>query len=242
MKAAELKLPLVEELAADIFMGAFTLKFLVAAQTAARLLRGTLYARYYAIPTDRVLVLDDREKKWGKDASPGFAELCTERAGAKSGGWSVARSGTILEQAQILTTHNLAVLFDALGLQEKLRPALPHLAQQCFRWVVRQQTMKVDFWKAQLQRVKNTAYAWRQMVFFLSLVDRTEQDAFLAWAREHFQAQDEQFTRRFEPVMAGLEWACAGGEFDASGRAGPQGRARRFLGWSEGRHWLFEPG
>jgi hypothetical protein len=241
-KGADLKLPLVEELAADIFMGTFSMKFLMAAQTAARLLRGTLYARYYGVPTDPLLTLDDREKKWGKDTSPGFAALCTERAGASSDGGSVARNGTILEQAQILTTHNLAVLFEALGLTETLRPALPHLAQQCFRWVVRQQTMKVDFWKAQLQRVKNTAYAWRQMVFFLSFIDRPGQEAFLAWAREHFQAQDEKFTRQFEPAMAGLEWACAGKVFDASGRAGPKGRARRFLGWSAGRHWLFEGG
>ena len=240
VKAADLKLPLVEELAADIFMGAFTMKFLLAAQTAARLLRGTLYARYYAIPTDEILALGASEKKWGKDASPGFASLCTQRAGAKPSGWSVAHNGMILEQAQVLTTHNLAVMFEALGLQEKLRPALPYLAKQCFRWVVRQQSMKVDFWKARLQMVKNTAYAWRQMVFFLALVDRTEQGAFVAWAHEHFQAQDEQLKRRFDPALTGLEWALAGGEFDASGRAGPKGRARRFLGWTDDRHWLLE--
>jgi hypothetical protein len=221
-------------------MGAFSMKFLLAAQQAAQLLRGTFYERYYAIPTGLILQLDDREKKWGKDASPGFAALCTERAGAKSEGWSVARNGTILEQAQILTTHNLALLFDGLGLLETLRPALPYLAQQCFRWVVRQQTMKVDLWKAQLQMVKNTAYAWRQMVFFLSFLDRPAQEAFLAWAREHFQKQGEAFTRKFEPAMAGLEWACAGNEFDASGRAGRKGEARRFLGWTDGRHWLFK--
>ncbi len=239
-KGADLKLPLVEEIAADIFMGAFSMKFLEAAQTAARLLRGTLYERYYGIPTELILQLDDREKKWGKDASPGFAALCTERAGAKGEGSWVARNGTILEQAQILTTHNLAVLFDGLGLLETLRPSLPYLARQCFRWGGRQQTMKVDHWKARLQMVKNTAYAWRQMVFFLSFLDRPAQEAFLAWAREHLQKQDEAFTRRFEPAMAGLEWACAGNAFDASGRAGPKGQARRFLGWTDGRHWLLD--
>jgi hypothetical protein len=240
VEEADLKLPLVEELAADIFMGSFSIKFLDAAQTAAKLLRGTLYARYYGIPVERILALDDRETKWGKDTSPGFVELCVERAGAKSGGWSVARNGTIIEQAQILTTHNLAVLFEALELTKTLRPVLPHLAQQCFRWVVRQQKMKIDFWKAQLQMVKNTAYAWRQMLFFLSLIDRPAQEAFLSWALEHFQQQDEEFTHRFEPVMAGLEWVLMGREFDASGRAGPGGSARRFLGWVDGRHWLLE--
>lgn len=241
-KSAELKLPLVEELAADIFMGAFSMKFLSAAQSAAALLKGTLYERYYGVPTKQLLELDDAKKRWGKDTSPGFAALCTQRAGANTGGWSVAANGTIIEQAQILTTHNLAILFDELGLKERLRPALPYLAQQCFRWVVRQQTMKIDLWKAKLQMMKNTAYAWRQMVFFLSFLDRSAQEAFLSWARGHFHEQDAEFTERFEPALAGLEWACAGKEFDENGRAGPQGRARRFLGWTVGRHWLFGGG
>ncbi|MCY1079899.1 hypothetical protein [Archangium lansingense] len=239
-KGADLKLPLVEELAADIFMGTFSMKYLDAARSAARLLEGTLYARYYDVPTELLLELDDREKRWGKDTSPGFAELCTERAGAKQAGWSVARNGTIIEQAQILTTHNLAVLFEALGLAATLRPALPHLAELCFQWLVRQQSMKIDHWKARLQMVKNTAYAWRQMLFFLSLVERFALQEFLDWAREHVEEQDEAFVRRFEPVMAGLEWVSAGKTFDASGRGGPMGRARRFLGWSDGRHWLLE--
>ncbi|WP_375772492.1 hypothetical protein NR798_16915 [Archangium gephyra] len=237
-KGADLKLPLVEELAADIFMGTFSMKYLDAARTAARLLEGKLYARYYGIPTKLLLTLDDREQRWGKDTSPRFAELCTERAGAKQGGWSVARNGTIVEQAQILTTHNLAVLFEELKLAETLRPALPDMARQCFRWVVRQQTMKIDQWKARLQMMKNTAYAWRQMVFFLSFVHSPELQEFLDEAREHIEEQDEAFVRRFEPVLAGLEWVVAGNTFDASGRGGPMGLARRFLGWSESRHWL----
>ncbi|OJT18162.1 hypothetical protein BO221_42515 [Archangium sp. Cb G35] len=240
-KDADLRLPLVEEIAADIFMGTFSMKYLDAARAAARLLEGTLYARYYDVPTKYLLTLDDREKKWGKDTSPGFAELCTERAGAKRGrGGSVARNGTILEQAQILTTHNLAVLFEELKLAETLRPALPHLAERCFLWLVRQQTMKIDHWKAQLQMVKNTAYAWRQMLFFLSFVDPPARREFLDLAREHVEEQGEAFGRRFEPVLAGLEWVSAGNAFDASGRGGPKGIARRFLGWSDGRHWLFE--
>lgn len=239
-QGADLKLPLVEEIAADIFMGTFTLKYLEAARTAARLLQGTLYARYYDLPTEHLLRLDDREKRWGKDTSTGFAELCVARAGARKGRGSVAHNGTILEQAQILTTHNLAVLFEALGLAETLRPALPHLAQRCFEWVLRQQTMKIDHWKARLQMVKNTAYAWRQMLFFLSFVPPPEQQEFLDLARELVAEQDASFARRFEPVLAGLEWVSARNTFDASGRGGPKGLARRFLGWSDGPHWLLQ--
>lgn len=43
--AAGIKVPIVDELAADIFMGQFSAKFLAAAQLAGKLLRGTLYER-----------------------------------------------------------------------------------------------------------------------------------------------------------------------------------------------------
>jgi len=46
---AGLAVPWVEELAADIFMGAFSRKFLAAAKLAAGLLAGSVYERYYGI-------------------------------------------------------------------------------------------------------------------------------------------------------------------------------------------------
>ncbi|MBK8691253.1 MAG: hypothetical protein IPN17_02825 [Deltaproteobacteria bacterium] len=58
-KGAGLDLPLVEELAADIFMGTFSPKFVRAAKRAASMLRGTLYERYYDVPTERVLSLKE---------------------------------------------------------------------------------------------------------------------------------------------------------------------------------------
>jgi hypothetical protein len=48
-KGSDMDPPLVDELAADIFMGEFSEKFTEAARWAARLLDGTLYARYYGI-------------------------------------------------------------------------------------------------------------------------------------------------------------------------------------------------
>ena len=47
---AGLSLPLVEEVAADIFTGTFTAKWADAAAAASSLLDGTLYARYYDLP------------------------------------------------------------------------------------------------------------------------------------------------------------------------------------------------
>lgn len=48
-RTAALDWPLVEEVAADIFMGEFSAKYLAAAHRAAQLLENTLYATYYGI-------------------------------------------------------------------------------------------------------------------------------------------------------------------------------------------------
>ncbi|UJW32588.1 hypothetical protein L3Q67_02005 [Saccharothrix sp. AJ9571] len=117
-KQAGLELPLVEEVAADIFMGTFTTKWRDAAAVASRLLAGTLYANYYDLPAD----WSEPPKtvlRWGKRAAADFTAVCRTRAGTPGG--SVAANGMLLEQSQILTTHNLAVLVDALDLTGELR-------------------------------------------------------------------------------------------------------------------------
>lgn len=221
--AAGSPMPLVEELAADIFMGTFTEKFLRAAKLAARMLRGTLYERYYGLPFARVLELEDVPKAKGPPVSPGFAAICTELAGATTGDhWSVARNGTVIEQAQILTTHNLAVLFDELALRERLD--LGALARRTFEWVCRRQQMTIRDWQARMQMVKNTAYAWRQMIFFVSMMPSLEADAFVEWTRAQMSRQPQPFVERFAPVVDGL--GASGG--------------RRFVGWSVGRHWVLD--
>ena len=235
---AGLTLPLVDELAADIFMGELSGKFVQAAQTAARQLEDTLYAKYYAFPVDRVLRIDDvkQHASYGPPTSPRFAELCEELAGtSEPGGRTVARNGKIIEQEQILTTHNLAVLFQALALRHRLRGRLIELAQACLRSICREEQIHVERWHARLARVKNSAYAWRQMIFFLSLSDPGSIEPFLSWANEHLGAQGEGFRRRFSPALRGLEIAARGGDLDAAERAGT---ARRLLGWTTERHWL----
>jgi hypothetical protein len=236
---AGVPLPLVDELAADIFVGAFSESFLRAAKVSARMLGGTLYERYYGLPYDRVSCIDDVERaRFGTPSSPAFASLCEELAGPQAGGSPTARNGAIIEQAQILTTHNLAVLFDALGLAASLQ--LLDLARRCFTWICRRQQMKISAWGPQLQMMKNTAYAWRQMVFYLSLASPEEVETFAEWSAGHLQEQEATFRQRFEPVMAGLRSVIAGDRFASGGvHAGSGGR--RFLGWSMGRHWLFPP-
>jgi len=233
------RIPLVDELAADIFMDAFAGSYLRSAQAAAPVLAGTLYARYYDLPFERVLALDDIQKRrHSAPESPGFAALCIELAGAETGGqWSVARNGTIIEQAQILTTHNLAQLIDGLDLRNELRPVLPGLARRSFEWICHRQQLIIADWRAEMQTVKNSAYAWRQMLLYLSIAGADEIPRFFDWADEHLAKQREDFRERFSPVMIGLHAVASGGEFSRDGVHSPSW-GRRFLGWTLDRHWL----
>jgi hypothetical protein len=237
--AAGLRLPVVDEVAADIFMGDFSEKYLRAAQKAGEALQGTLYERYYGVDYDRVRQIDDvAPSRYGTPTSPAFARLCVERTGATAGGRSVARNGTIIEQEQVLTTHNLAVLFDALGLRGSLGPALGELARRCFAWACRRLRRPAGPWKARLRTVKNAAYAWRQMVFFLALLPAGDVRDFLAWAEGHLGEQGAGFRLRFRLALAGLARATQGLPTDGQAGEGPADEARTFLGWATEKHWL----
>lgn len=229
-------LPLVDEQPADIFTGHFSEQNLRAAQTAARMLRGSLYERYYGLPFERVLELNDIQRsREGVRVSPGFAELCVELTGANTWSRSLARNGAVLEQAQILTTHNLAVLFEALGLARGLN--LAKLARSTFEWICRRQRTVHGEPHVQLRVLRRTAHAWRQMLFYLSLIQPAELEIFLAWTNEHMTRQRPELRERLGPVVAGLHAIAAGAHFDETGHHHASG-ARRFLGWTTTRHWL----
>jgi hypothetical protein len=240
--SAGVSLPIVDELAADIFMGTFTEKFLVASQISAKLLKGTLYERYYGLPFERVLRIDDVPRtERGAKTSKAFADLCVQLAGSeKDASRSVAKNGKIIEQSQILTTQNLGAVFDALGLHVALKKKLPELAEHTFTWICQQQSMKVTQWKAQLQAIKNCAYGWRQMVFYLSLLSGDEQKTFVDWAQETLSKRTQAVQERLRPALRGLAFAVAGGTLDPAGMT-VSGDGRRFLGWTTERHWLLGP-
>lgn len=142
----------------------------------------------------------------------------------------MARNGKIIEQVQILTTHNLAVLFDALGLGETLAPRLDELAFRCFGWICGCLQRKTNSWRARLRDVKNSAYAWRQMIFFLTLAPAGTIDSFLSRAEGFLREQSAEFRDRFRPALQGL-MASAAGRAQADGGI-------RFLGWTTEKHWL----
>ncbi|HYW11568.1 MAG TPA: hypothetical protein VE871_06405, partial [Longimicrobium sp.] len=237
-EAADLRLPLVDELAADIFMDAFAGTFLRAAQAAGALLEGSLYERYYGISYARLRSIDDVKPMpyGGAPASAGFFRLCLERAAPEDAGRSfVARNGTIIEQAQILTTHNLAVLFGALGLGETLRSRLGELASRSLVWICAHLQQPAPDYHTRLRGVKNAAYAWRQMVFYLSLAPEDATRAFLGWAKDHVATQPADFQKRFRPALQGLARAIDGKPVITADE--PDG-ARHFLGWTTHTHWL----
>jgi hypothetical protein len=240
-ESAGLTLPLVDEVAADIFMGEFSEKYLRAAQQAGTLLEVTLYERYYGISYAQVRQIDDvRPSRYGTPTSDDFARLCRELAGETDGKgrWSVARNGKIIEQEQILTTHNLAVLFDSLGLVETLGPMLDELARRCFIWICAQQQQRRDSWHAKLRMLKNSAYAWRQMIFFLALLPDEQVQSFLSWADQHLGLQPAAFQARFRPALEGLNQVAAGAALDPVAQSGDAPATRRFLGWTTEPHWL----
>jgi hypothetical protein len=234
--AADQKRSFVDELAADIFMGDFSETYLRAAQTAARLMAGSLYERYYGVPFARVLSFELKPSQYGVPTSPELAALCKELARSDGNGSFVARNGTIIEQAQILTTHNLATLFEDRAFATMLHPDLPEMARRSFSWICSRLQNASGDWKAQMQLMKNAAYAWRQMIFYLSLLGADDLASSLTSVKKHFETRTAAFRVRFAPVVQGLEGIVAGEAFDESGRL-PSG-GRRFLGWSVGRHWL----
>ncbi|MEU3306211.1 transcriptional regulator [Nocardiopsis sp. NPDC055551] len=209
----------VEELAADIFMRDFSAKFVRAAKVAADLLGDGLYARYYGIDTARVLALDDEHDP------AGFAALCVERAGDPD--WSVPGNGMIIEQAQILTTHNLAALTlsgarPADGWAEAARRAHLHTVR-----LVETLPRVFDV----LAHVKNAAFSWRQTVFLLSRCSPEEQRASVEWMRHLSERQPSHVRDRLTPVVAGLRAAVAGRPPESNG-------GTVFLGWTIRPHWM----
>ncbi|WP_449352961.1 hypothetical protein [Streptomyces shaanxiensis] len=235
-----LGVPFVEELAADIFMGEFSRKFLTAARIAGDLLGGTLYERYYGIDYEEIRDLAIAEtgtapaRSRRAPTSPGLARLAAGRVGTTPGSWSVAANGKVIEQAQILTTHNLATLVHRVGIAP--RSGWDDLARRSFVTVCRL-TARVHHNPRPLSTIKDAAYAWRQMLFFLSLCPPEEQRRFVAGLNAQTARHPSHVETRLAPALAGLALVTEGGTFNDDGTA-DAGRSRRFLGWSTDGHWM----
>ncbi|WP_017589925.1 hypothetical protein [Nocardiopsis ganjiahuensis] len=224
-RSADLDLPFVEEPAADIYTGTLSPKFLRAARVAEERTRGGLYARYYGLGADRLPALaEEAADPWG--AARSLADLCDRRAGRPRGG--VAASGMVIEQAQILTAHNLALL-DDLG----ARPAQgwAGASWDAYETVVRL-LYRLPRDRGRLGYVKNAAFAWRQCVYFLSRCPEAGQHTALRRMAEQID-RSRHIREVLTPVLAGLRQAVEG-----SPPVEEEGRVHRFLGWSHRGHWV----
>lgn len=247
---AGLQVPLVEEVAADIFMGTFTTKWRDAAAVASDHLAGTLYARYYDLPAaGSWSVVADRRTgwrrlpdrvRWGKETAEDVTDLCRRRA-AESGWaqqrWVPAASGTVLEQSQVLTTHNLSALVVALDLHADLRDEAASLARGVLSGLVRSWSRLPRGSYARLLVVKRSAYALRQALLLLSLAPQADQRPVVEELVARV-AGSTGSTRALLPVAEGLLHIADGGAFDGAGRA--PGGGRRLYGWSVGPHWVLQ--
>ncbi|WP_017600849.1 hypothetical protein [Nocardiopsis lucentensis] len=220
--------PFLEELAADIFMGRFSPKFLRAAAMAAELTDGSLYARYYGIDGAEVLVAAEEERTTTRRSSTPFADLCRRRAGDSRFG--VAGNGMVIEQAQILTTHNLAAL---VSVGARPRHGWAEAARRAYT-VAEAAVERLPRVALPLGHVKNAAFAWRQCLFFLSRCPEGEQREILGWMEERLDGRPLLTRERLTPVLGGLRQVL---EYGALVEWDPRS-ARRFLGWSSGGHWI----
>jgi len=224
------KMPFAEELAADIFMGGFSPTFVDAAHVAATHLADSLYARYYRLDYPDIAKRLSAARSH-EDAANTLAKLCAERAGEPLGTWAAASNGRIIEQQMIVTSHNLAVLLELPGMRDALAARAGELARVCYAWALRHLQLTGGAWHAELHRIKNAAYAWRQMVFLLSLRE-SELPAFLTEAHALLNRQPHAFAQAFRPALQGLQMAATKPQvWLASAEPAP------FLGWKDTQRW-----
>ena len=99
---------------------------------------------------------DAAPKRGAKDAVDLLARLGAARAGIEWPARNVVRNGMVIEQVQVLTTHNLAPLLAGLGLRESLAAQLPALARRCFEWICAQLQLPAADRHASLIRIKGS--------------------------------------------------------------------------------------
>ena len=109
------------------------------------------------------------------------------------------------------------------------------MARVCYRWVCKRLQANATSYHDHLIALKNSAYAWRQMVFYLSLQTDDTQRVFAAWAEEKLAEQPGAFCARFTPAVVGLRNAVERG---TSPPRTPSAGGAMFLGWAKKRHWL----
>lgn len=229
----ESRLVILEELAADIFQGTFAPKWLRAAQICrSRLPSTSLYCTYFGIAWEKLdkSSFDDVMNEYVK------SRLTYSDGSPKSG--YVAQQGMLVESAMIWTTHNVLPLIVACEVAFD-DATLLRMAEKAFKWIIKklEHPELCSKWTLRLARAKNAAYAWRQMILFLSLVSNPSLIAEQFWPRAQSlfsRSHDQGFRTRFAPAVAGL------GKHILPNGGGDEGRL--FSGWAPiWNHWVLPP-
>ncbi|MDX6759694.1 hypothetical protein SIN09_09595 [Streptomyces sp. F8] len=197
---AGLPAPLLTEPFAAAYGARTSPGLLPAARAAGELLRGTAYERYHGIDYAQVLRLAaaaDHE---------GFAELCVARAGRT--GPSPAGDAAVVEQARILTTSNLATLVRYADVSPP--GGWEGAARGAFAAAVRRSATPAQ-----------TARAWRQLLFHLSLCDADGQRRALAWIDDRAARLPARTAAGITAPLARLRRAVDQGASDGSGPDSP---------------------
>ena len=145
-------------------------------------------------------------------------------------GFWVAANGMVIEQAQILTTHNLATLAGPLGVVPP--DGWAALARRTFGTVVRL-TGRLEH----VRTVKDIAYAWRHLVCYLSLPGVGDPRSVIEQLHTELAEAPDRVRERLTPALVGLGYVAHGGRF-TDGHS--PGGGRRLLGWSTTPHWLLD--
>ena len=238
---AGLQLPLVDELAADIFMGQLTGKFVAAAKLAAGVLGNSLYQRYYAIDWREIIDLPEPEEnaaatalgRWGSPQrlvahlrAAGGRCLRRLQAGGKRHDYrATADSYHAKPRRPCRRARPARPLAPApSGNGPGLLPLdLPPSASQ-------EHSLARQTNHAQKYRLRLAAAGF----LFVAAFARADR-RILALGVRPFRRADQRISSTLRTgSAAGLQLAAAGGVLPDES---PEG-SRRFLGWTRGKHWL----
>ncbi len=225
------RIPLTDEVAADIFMGGFSPKFVEAALIAADHMEDTLYEKYYDIDYSEIRKnCSTSNGKYETTQMKYFSAMCNDRAGGSKNAYSVAANGKIIEQQQIITTHNLVQLTSFAG-KHNVTIEFEELAIKSFKWVSKRFKSKSNNFYANLIMVKNIAYAWRQMIFYISKLEADRQYHLIQNIEEELDNQSTEFAKKFSPLISTLKNLIGSSE---------NNEGYCLTGWSTEEHYLLE--
>lgn len=135
-----------------------------------------------------------------------------------------------------------AVLVNGLNLQPLLAGRWTGLAERAYVSVLDRLERRVipeSIHRTQRMRASKTlAFGWRQMIFFVSFLEPSAQEVFVAKCKQLLAARTPIARERFAPVIAGLERTVSGDVLPRQASHSEAAGCRRLLGWTAGTPFL----